>query len=372
MKVLIIINNHLTNLFMYAFYLQNKKKYLNYQFQFIIDQDIYNSKNSIIDKNLIKKFIEGFPKKITIKTIKINKNYEKFFIKNFLRIFINWKENINIINQNKLKIYPLIDKNYKEIWVGNSIIIDYFNSNNLINRFEHGIGDFATFFNKKNFIKLFKLKIENYINKKLFEIELDLKSTLRTILVLKKKIKFDNVKQIKKQFLIESINFLKIKKKFTKNNVLILYPFDEIIKNNEKTIHKGYAEYCIDAIKHLNFYKSLTSIYVKAKYNNLVNVKKFILHLKQKTNIKIKLLNISSYKNIEYYLIDMRPKVILSKINLGLYLFKKIINNKFIFINTDDIFYRLSLQEVLSKKTLKILNNWKFANNIALKFFVRH
>ena len=370
MKILVIINNHLTNIFFYAFYLSNKKKYSNYTFHFIIDNDIYTYDKKNDDK-LILKFINKFPNKINKRNININKNYNKIHFNNFYNFYRNYKNNINTVKKNKLMVNSILKESFSEIWIGNSALYDYLGSGNVINKFEHGIGDLPIFLKKKNIIRLLKLKIENIINKYLLSIEIYKKNTFWTILKSRKVNYQKNIKIISNKYLNKSLNILSIRKKFVSNNILILYPFDRTIKFHEKTIHQKYFEYCQDKLQKLKTYKSITTIYIKAKYENSENIKKLILILKKKINKKIILLNIKTYKNIEYYLISMSPKIILSNLNLGIYLFKYIKKKKFIFINTDNIFDKLSRIGELSSKKIKYLNTWKKNMGTVSKLFLK-
>ena len=369
MKVLIIINNHLTNLFMYAFYLQNKKKYLNHQFQFIVDHDIYNSKSSIVDKNLIKKFIGRFPKKSTFKNVKINKNYEKFFLKNILKFFVNCKENVNIINKNKFKVHQLIEKNYKEIWIGNSRIYDYLGKDILINRFEHGISDFPIFIIlKKNWIKVLKLIFENFINKIFLDVNLiHENTTFITILKSKQFINCHKIKFIKSKFLIKSLEFFSIKKNFDKKNILINYPFDFI--KIKKKINEIYAKICIKKLKYKKKFQSTKTIYLKGKYN-YNNLKDFSLSLKKLTKKKIKILNPSAYINIEYYLLKMKPMIIISTINAGIYMFKNLLKKNFLYIKINKEFYEIIIKNTKEKSVLNSIKIWK-KDIIKIKKFLK-
>ena len=370
MKILVIINNHLTNIFFYAFYLSNKKKYANYTFHFIIDNDIYTYDKKNDDK-LILKFINKFPNKINKRNININKNYNKIHFNNFYNFYRNYKNNIITVKKNKLMVNSILKESFSEIWIGNSALYDYLGSGNVINKFEHGIGDYPIFSKKKTLIRLIKLKIENIINKYLLSIEIYKDNTFWTILKSDKVNNTTNIKVIANKYINKSLNVLSVHKKFVPNNILILYPFDGIIKFQEKEIHQKYLKYCQNQLQKIKIYKSVTTIYLKAKYDNIKNIKKFIPILKKNTNKKVILLNTKTYKNIEYYLISMTPKVILCNLNLGVYLFKYIKKIKFIFINTDNIFYKLSRIEKLSNEKIKYLNTWKKNMDIVSKLFLK-
>jgi hypothetical protein len=356
MNILVVVNNHLTNIFKYAYFLENKEKLINANFYFIIDSDIYKI-NRKIHKKYINKFISKFSNIKKITSIKINQNYNRILFKDLHKSFCNFKENKKNIKMNYRKINKILFCNFQEIWIGNSIIIDYLNTNTLIRRFEHGISDIIPWVENVNLFIKIKRKIEYFINKKLLLLNKHENIILHTIFSLKNIKDTGKVKQINKKFLLRSLKFLSERKKYNRNNILVYYPFDFI--NNKNRINENFADLFLKIInkKIKNFHNKM--IYFKTRYN-YKNIKKFSIILEKLCNQKIHILNPNNYLNIEYYLLYIKPRFIISPFNLGIYLFKNILNKNFNYININTEYENILINNCKDNKVImKLVKTWK-------------
>jgi hypothetical protein len=365
MNILVIINNHLTNIFKYAYFLENYKKLKNANFYFLIDDDIYNNKKN--DEYYINKFVNKFPNVKQITNININQNYNKVLIKDLCNSFINLKKNKNIIKNNYNKINKILLIGFKEVWIGNSNLLDYLNSKHLIRRFEHGIGDCNVEVKKINLIIKLKRNIESFLNKKLFLFEK--KNIISyTILNFTKNNILKKIRNLNKKFLLKSLKILSIKKKINKNNIIIYYPFDFI---KEKKVNQDFAHLCLKIIQNKIKKFHHKTIYVKGRCN-LNNVEIFSKKLQKLINKKIHILSPNDYINMEYYLLDFKPKLIISVFNLGIYLFKYVLNKKFNYININSDFEKILLKNCqYNKDAMESLKNWKNHLNENSKFNIQ-
>lgn len=367
MNILVVVNNHLTNIFKYAYFIENFKKLENTNFYFLIDEDIYINKKRK-DKFYIDKFINKFPNVKQITNININQNYNKILIKDLYNCFVNFRKSKNIIKKNYNKINKILLINFEEVWIGNSNLLDYFNSNTLIRRFEHGIGDIHGKIKKKNVLVKLKQAIENFLNEKLFLIKK--KNTIfYTIHSLKM---IDNSKEIRNlhaKFLFRSLKTLSIKKKINKNNIIIFYPFDFV---KEKKVIEDFAYLCFQII--INKIKKFQNktIYIKGR-NNINNVKIFSKKLRKLINKRIQILNPNDHINIEYYFLNFKPKFIISTFNLGIYFFKYILDKKFNYININSDFENILLKNCrYDRNAMESLKNWKIHLNEISRFDIKY
>jgi hypothetical protein len=367
MNILVVVNNHLANIFKYAYFIENFRKLKNANFYFLIDEDIYNNKKGK-DKFYINKFINKFPNVKQITNININQNYNKILIKDLYNCFANFRKNKNIIKNNYNKINKILLIDFKEVWISNSNLLDYLNSNTLIRKFEHGIGDIHAEIKKKNFLVKLKQTIERFLNQKLFLIKK--KNTIFYTLHSFKMI--DNSKEIRNlnaKFLFRSLKTLSIKKKINKNNIIILYPFDFV---KEKKVIEDFAYLCFQII--INKIKKFQNktIYIKGR-NNVNDIKIFSKKLRKLINKKIQILDPNNYINIEYYLLNFKPKFIISTFNLGIYFFKYILNKKFNYININSDFENILLKNCQNERdAMESLKNWRIHLNEISRFDIKY